>query len=115
MGVLVFGEGQRSRTVVAVLRAIGWDDVAVLSVSINGKSPERGLCGSAWRVLVRSYKSGFRHKIKACSHATEMLKTLGVTVRQGKIERLASAKLPEGDRVLVTVLPDNEAVDCASP
>jgi len=30
-------------------------------------------------------------------------------VRQGKIELLESAELPEGVRVLVTVLPDNEA------
>ncbi len=30
-------------------------------------------------------------------------------MRQGKIELLESAELPEGVRVLVTVLPDNEA------
>ncbi len=34
-----------------------------------------------------------------------MLNTLWATVRQGKIELLESAELPEG----VTVLPDNEA------
>jgi hypothetical protein len=39
----------------------------------------------------------------------DMMKTLWATVRQGKIELLESAKLPEGVRVLVTVLPDNEA------
>ena len=38
-----------------------------------------------------------------------MLNTLWATVRQGKIEPLESAELPEGVRVLVTVLPDNEA------
>jgi len=39
----------------------------------------------------------------------DMLKTLWATVRQGKIELLESAELPEGVRVLVTVLPDDEA------
>jgi hypothetical protein len=38
-----------------------------------------------------------------------MLNTLWATVRQGKIELLESAERPEGVRVLVTVLPDNEA------
>lgn len=38
-----------------------------------------------------------------------MLKTLWATVRQGKIELLESAELAEGVRVLVTVLPDDEA------
>lgn len=38
-----------------------------------------------------------------------MIKTLWATVRQGKIELLESAELPEGIRVLVTVLPDDEA------
>ncbi|MBV8885764.1 MAG: hypothetical protein JO235_17460 [Chroococcidiopsidaceae cyanobacterium CP_BM_RX_35] len=38
-----------------------------------------------------------------------MLKTLWATVRQGKIELLESAELPEGTRVLVTLLPDDEA------
>ena len=37
-----------------------------------------------------------------------MLKTLWATVRQGKIELLESAELPEGVRVLVTVLPSDE-------
>ena len=37
-----------------------------------------------------------------------MLKTLWATVRQGKIELLESAELPEGVRVLVTLLPDDE-------
>ncbi|MEB3310984.1 MAG: hypothetical protein VKJ02_12185 [Snowella sp.] len=37
-----------------------------------------------------------------------MLKTLWATVRQGKIELLESAELPEGVSVLVTVLPDDE-------
>jgi hypothetical protein len=37
-----------------------------------------------------------------------MLKTLWATVRQGKIELLDSAELPENGRVLVTILPDEE-------
>lgn len=39
----------------------------------------------------------------------DMLKTLWATVRQGKIELLESTELPEGTRVLVTLLPDDEA------
>lgn len=39
----------------------------------------------------------------------DMLKTLWATVRQGKIELLESVELPEGTRVLVTLLTDNEA------
>jgi hypothetical protein len=38
-----------------------------------------------------------------------MLKTLWATVRQGKIELLESTQLPEGTRVLLTLLPDDEA------
>ncbi|MEH2106407.1 hypothetical protein [Nostoc sp.] len=41
-------------------------------------------------------------------HKTDMLKTLWATVREGKIELLESEELPEGTRVLVTLLPDNE-------
>jgi hypothetical protein len=37
-----------------------------------------------------------------------MLKTIWGTVRQGKIELLESAELPEGGRVLVTFLPDDD-------
>ena len=37
-----------------------------------------------------------------------MLKTLQATVRQGKIELLEPGELPEGTRVLITVLPDDE-------
>jgi hypothetical protein len=37
-----------------------------------------------------------------------MSETLWATVRQGKIELLDSAELPEGVRVLVTLLPDDE-------
>ncbi|GAX38236.1 hypothetical protein [Nodularia sp. NIES-3585] len=37
-----------------------------------------------------------------------MLKTLWATVREGKIELLESAQLPEGTRVLVTLLPNDE-------
>lgn len=39
-------------------------------------------------------------------HKTDMLKTLWGTVRQGKIELLESEELPEGTRVLVTLLTD---------
>ena len=38
-----------------------------------------------------------------------MLKTLWATVRQGKIELLEPGELPEGTRVLVTILPEDEA------
>ncbi|MEG4454653.1 hypothetical protein [Microcoleus sp. N9_A1] len=38
-----------------------------------------------------------------------MLKTLWATVRQGKIELLELSELPEGAKVLATVLPDEEA------
>lgn len=38
-----------------------------------------------------------------------MLQTLWATIRQGKVELLESTKLPEGTRVLVTLLPDDEA------
>ena len=37
-----------------------------------------------------------------------MLKTLWATVRQGKIELLELSELPEGAKVLVTLLPDEE-------
>jgi hypothetical protein len=37
-----------------------------------------------------------------------MLKTLWATIRQGKIELLEATELPEGTRVLVTLLPDDE-------
>lgn len=37
-----------------------------------------------------------------------MLKTHWATVRQGKVELLEPAELPEGVRVLVTVLSDDE-------
>lgn len=39
----------------------------------------------------------------------DMLRTLWAKVRQGKIELLELAELSEGVRVLVTVLPDDEA------
>jgi hypothetical protein len=38
-----------------------------------------------------------------------MLKTLWATVRQGKVELLDLTELPEGSRVIVTLLPDDEA------
>jgi hypothetical protein len=38
-----------------------------------------------------------------------MLKTLWAIVREGKIELLEQAEIPEGARVLVTLLPEDEA------
>jgi hypothetical protein len=38
-----------------------------------------------------------------------MLKTFWAKVRQGKIELVDSAELPEGAKVLVTFLPDEES------
>ena len=38
-----------------------------------------------------------------------MLKSLWATVRQGKIELLEQVEIPEGARVLVTLLPNDEA------
>ena len=38
-----------------------------------------------------------------------MLKTLWATVRHGKIELLETTDLPEGTKVLVTLLPNDEA------
>lgn len=38
-----------------------------------------------------------------------MLKTFCATVRQGKIELVEPGELPEGTRVLVTLLPDEES------
>lgn len=39
----------------------------------------------------------------------DKLKTLWATVQQGKIALLESSELPEGAKVLVTLLPDEEA------
>ena len=38
-----------------------------------------------------------------------MLNTISAVVREGKIELLERVELPEGSRLLVTVLPDDEA------
>ncbi|MDJ0733195.1 MAG: hypothetical protein QNJ47_03765 [Nostocaceae cyanobacterium] len=38
-----------------------------------------------------------------------MLKTLWATVRNGKIELLEPTEIPEGTKLLVTLLPDDEA------
>lgn len=37
-----------------------------------------------------------------------MLKTLWAIIREGRIEPLEHAALPEGGRVLVTLLPDDQ-------
>ena len=39
-----------------------------------------------------------------------MLNTVTAVVREGKIELLEHVELPEGSRLLVTVLPDEETV-----
>lgn len=38
-----------------------------------------------------------------------MLKTLWAIVRQGKIELLEQTEIPEGTRILVTLLPEDES------
>ena len=38
-----------------------------------------------------------------------MLSTVRAVVREGKIELLERAELPEGSKLLVTLLPDEEA------
>ena len=38
-----------------------------------------------------------------------MLNTVRAVIREGKIELLERVELPEGSRLLVTVLPDEEA------
>jgi hypothetical protein len=38
-----------------------------------------------------------------------MLQTLWATIRQGKVELLESTEIPEGTRVLVTLLPEDES------
>ncbi|MGB3291741.1 MAG: hypothetical protein WBB01_01980 [Phormidesmis sp.] len=38
-----------------------------------------------------------------------MLQTLWATIREGKIELLETVELPEGTKVFVTFLPDDEA------
>lgn len=37
-----------------------------------------------------------------------MLKTVWATVKEGKIELLEATDLPEGGRVLITILPNDE-------
>jgi hypothetical protein len=44
-----------------------------------------------------------------------MLKTLWAEVKQGKIELLELADLPEGTRVLVTLLPTQETDQWINP
>jgi hypothetical protein len=44
-----------------------------------------------------------------------MLKTLWAEVKQGKIELLELADLPEGTRVLVTLLPTHETDQWVNP
>jgi hypothetical protein len=48
-------------------------------------------------------------KSKHSHSSRDMLQALWATIRQGKIELLESTDLPEGTKVLVTLLPDDEA------
>jgi hypothetical protein len=48
------------------------------------------------------------HLTKSSIAVMCMLKTVWATVRQGKIELLESTDLPDGGRVLVTLIPDDE-------
>jgi hypothetical protein len=60
------------------------------------------------RLILRN--SMLRSKIRTgFTDRGNMLKTLRGTVREGKIELLDLTELPEGTRVLVTLLPDDEA------
>ena len=43
-----------------------------------------------------------------------MIKTLRATIRQGQVHLLDSAELPEGAKVLVTLLPDEAHSDSQS-
>jgi hypothetical protein len=38
-----------------------------------------------------------------------MLQTLWATIRQGRVELLELTEIPEGTRVLVTLLPEDES------
>ena len=42
-------------------------------------------------------------------HGKDMLKTLRATIRQGRIKLLESTELPEGTKVIVTLITNNEA------
>jgi hypothetical protein len=57
----------------------------------------------------RAQNYGLGHKIRVSFQSRNMLRTLWAKVEQGRIELLESAKLPEGVRVLVTVLSEEEA------
>ncbi len=60
-----------------------------------------------------TYKGGelsrIKLELKPLIYRHLMLKTLLATVRQGKIELSEKLELPEGTKVLVTVLPNEEA------
>ena len=43
-----------------------------------------------------------------CYEVYAILRTLWAIIREGEIELLEHAKLPEGTKVLVTLLPDDE-------
>jgi predicted DNA-binding antitoxin AbrB/MazE fold protein len=40
-----------------------------------------------------------------------MLQTVWATVREGKIEPLEPVELPEGSRMIITIIPDEEPGD----
>ena len=52
-------------------------------------------------------ESGFSQLINQ-SENTEMLTSVWAEIRDGKIELVEPAELPEGSRVLVTLLPNSE-------
>jgi predicted DNA-binding antitoxin AbrB/MazE fold protein len=43
--------------------------------------------------------------------ATEMLQTVWATVRDGRIEPVEPVELPEGSRMIITIIPDEEPGD----
>jgi hypothetical protein len=47
-------------------------------------------------------------KLSSLLVAELMLQTLWATIREGKVELLESAELPEGTRVIVTLLPNED-------
>ncbi|KAM3115526.1 hypothetical protein [Phormidesmis sp. 146-33] len=73
-----------------------------------GKRSLKPSSGVVDRMILQNSVS--RRKIKTqFIDRGDMLKTPWATVREGKIELLDLTELPEGTRLLVTLLPDDEA------
>jgi hypothetical protein len=68
--------------------------------SIPPNTPIEGVRLTSFHLIIQNIGYSFGQR--------NMLQTLWARVRQGKIELLDSAELPEGVRVLVTLLPDDE-------